>query len=504
MSRTRRATWTFALSLGGTVSGVALALITTPILLQHLGDERVGAYRAAAEWVGYLALLDFGIAGSLQVAFARAIGTGNRIGLAGAVRAGVRAGFFLGLLSAVFGLGLALLAPQLLRDASAELTAELRIGLLVALLGAVWGPLIAFRPLADAGQRGHIVQIGLTLQAWVTAGLLIGLAASGFGLPGQFFAVAAGGGVGSLLLARDGLRRFPEILSRSAPAVALPTAFSGAMFAYNLLGRIGLHSDSIIVGMTLGPTSVVAFALTQRLLLLADSQVMALGSSSWAALAELHHQGKTELFNRRLTQLTRLTGVLGFTMIVPLAAATRPFVTLWVGDSRFGGDWLVASTAAYVWVHTITALWGWPLMTTGRVRLVLPIYIVGIPLNIAISITGAIHIGPVGPALGSAISMALIWLPWLPLLLRREFQTPLRPLIRAVAGPAMVGIPSAAAVYGFAIYVPLHELSISVWARWVILLAFIGFGSVAYLVLAWITILPAGDQAELRGRLLGR
>ena len=323
-SRSRRATWTFALSLAATVSGALAALITTPLLLLYLGDERVGAYRVAAEWIAYLALLDFGITGALQVAFAKALGTGNRAGVSAAVRAGARAGLILAVATALCGLGLAVAGPYMLRDMSPEVGEELRLGLLLALVAVLWAPFIAFRPLAEAGQRGYVVQIAMIIQCWLTAGLVIGLAAAGAGLPGQFLAVAIGNGVAVLILFWDGLRRYPEILAAAAPAVALPVAFSGSMFAFNLLSRIGLHSDSIIVGLTLGPTAVVAFTVTQRLLLLADAQVMALGSASWGALAELHHQGQTERFNKRLTQLTRWTGVFGFTLLVPIAAASRP------------------------------------------------------------------------------------------------------------------------------------------------------------------------------------
>lgn len=503
MSRVRRAGWTFVSSLGGTLSGVAVALIATPLLLRHLGDERVGAYRAASEWIAYIALLDFGIAGSLQVAFARAIATGDRAGVAGSVRAGVRAGLILGALGLILGLGLVAAAPHLLRDASAEVTAELRIGLLFALLGMVWAALLAFRPLAEAGQRGHIVQIALALQAWVTAGLMIGSAVAGGGLAGQFLAVAAGGGVSALILARDGLRRYPEILGR-APTIVLPVVFSGSMFAFNLLGRIGLHSDAIIVGATLGPSVVVAFAVTQRLLLLADAQVMALGAASWAGLAELDHSGRSELFNRRLIQLTRATGVFAFALIVPMAAAGRAFVSLWVGESRYGGDPLVAATAAYVWVHALAALWGWPLITTGRVRIVLPIYLVGIPLNVAISVGGALHWGVAGPALGSALSIALVWIPWLPLLLRREFGTPLRPLALAVLGPAALGVPCAAAFFAAARAYPVEALDAPEPVRWLALGGGMATVTIAYSALAWALILPREDRAEIRARVFGR
>jgi len=503
VSRSRRAAWTFALSLAATASGVVAGLITTPLLLRYLGDERVGAYRVAAEWAGYLALLDFGITGALQVALARALGTGDRAGVAAAVRAGARAGLVLAGLSAVCGLGLALAAPYMLRGMSPEVAGELRVGLLVALVAVLWAPLIAFRPLAEAGQRGYVVQVALIAQCWLTAGLAVGLAAAGAGLPGQFLAVALGNGASMLILVRDALRRYPEVLARAAPAVALPVAFSGSMFAFNLLSRIGLHSDAIIVGLALGPTAVVAFTVTQRLLLLADAQVLALGTAAWAALAELHHRGDAERFNRRLTQLTRWTGVLGFAMIVPLAAATRPFVGLWVGSGRYGGDLLVVATAAYAWAHTVAALWGWPLITTGRVRSVLPIYFVGIPLNVAVSVGGSLWVGVAGPALGSAVSVATVWLWWLPQLLRREFGTPLRPLAGAVAGPALLGVPLAAGVYLLSAGFPVDELAVPVWGRWLVLAAGAGAASAAYLLLAWFLVLPRGDRSDLRAQVFG-
>jgi O-antigen/teichoic acid export membrane protein len=384
---------------------------------------------------------------------------------------------------------------------SAETALELRFGLLASLIAIVWVPLIAFRPLAEAGQRGYVVQAALILQSWLTAGLVIGLAVAGAGLVGQFLAIAIGNGLATLVLLWDALRRYPEIVSRAASMAVLPVAFSGSMFVFNLLSRVGLHSDSIIVGLTLGPTSVVAFTVTQRLLLLVDTQVMALGSATWGALAELHHQGQAERFNHRLVQLTRFTGVLAFGLIIPVMAATRPFVGLWVGAGRYGSDLLVISTAVYVWLHAVAALWGWPLITTGRVRAVLPIYLIGIPLNVAVSIAGSLWIGVAGPAIGSAISIAAVWLWWLPCLLRNEFGTALRPLARAVIRPALLGLPLMAGLYCLSTAIDVHELAIAVWARWFVLASGMMISAMLYFFLAWFLVLPREDRDELRARL---
>src|SRR5262249_19681465 len=149
-------------------------------------------------------------------------------------------------------------------------------------------------------------------------------------------------------------------------------------------------------------------------------------------------------------------------------------------------------------------VWGWPLVTTGRVRAILPVYLVGVPLNVAISIAGCYWVGGAGPALGSAVSLAVIWLPWLPLLLRCEFGTPLGRRAAAVASPAALGAPLAVALYALSGAFPLGELGLPIWGQWLALAGFCAAGFAGYLVLAWFLVLPREDRAELRARVLGR
>jgi len=158
----------------------------------------------------------------------------------------------------------------------------------------------------------------------------------------------------------------------------------------------------------------------------------------------------------------------------------------------------------YMWIHTIVAVWGWPLITTGGVRDVLPIYMIGIPLNVGVSIVGCYWLGVAGPAIGSAVSVALVWLPWLPMLLRRRFRTPLRPLASAVVGPVLLGMPLAAGLFLLSIAYPLEELDVPAWERWLLLAATCGATTLGYLAVAWRLVLPRDDRAELRARLLGR
>jgi|YNPMSStandDraft_1061717.scaffolds.fasta_scaffold07783_3 O-antigen/teichoic acid export membrane protein len=441
MSRRQLAVRTYLSAVVGGVTGILVGLITTPLLLRWLGDERVGAYRVAVEWVGYVALLDFGLMGGLQVALARAIARGDRQEVAAVVHAGIRGGLRLAILGGVCIFGLSWVVPYLLPALSAEIRSELQVGLWVSLLGGLWGPLLVFRPLLEASQRGYWVQWASVVQHGLTGGLLVGLAAMGSGVPGLFLATVAGSGAASLLLTWQGVRRYPEILAGWRQVVVLPSVFSGAMFIFNLCSRLSLMSDTIVIGLILGPVAAVVFTVTQRLLLVVDMQILAAGTAVWPALADLYHRGETERFNQRLIQLTRWSGALMGLLVVPVMACTPAFVTVWVGDHRYGGHLLTVATAVFVWLHGVIALWGWPLVTLGRVHRLVPVMVVGTVVNVAVSVGGTWMWGVAGPAIGSAVGYAVVHLGWMAILLQQEFCTPLRLLLQAVLLPLLIAVP---------------------------------------------------------------
>lgn len=82
MSRTRRAGFALASRYAASAVALAVALVTTPILLRELGPTRFGTFRIAQEYLGYLALLEFGLGGALMVGFARTVAVGDRAGTA--------------------------------------------------------------------------------------------------------------------------------------------------------------------------------------------------------------------------------------------------------------------------------------------------------------------------------------------------------------------------------------------------------------------------------------
>src|SRR5437867_3969758 len=91
MSRTRRSAWNYLSAVGYLAAAPALALVSMPLLLRWLGAERLGAYRAASDWGGYVALLELGVGGALLPILARTLGRGDVDATRAAVVAGFRA-----------------------------------------------------------------------------------------------------------------------------------------------------------------------------------------------------------------------------------------------------------------------------------------------------------------------------------------------------------------------------------------------------------------------------
>ena len=497
---------TLAAGAATSVLTAAIAMLTTPILLRWLGTERFGVFRVAIDWFGYVGLLEFGVGGALQALLAQAFGRDDRAGVAAVVKAGTKAYLLTGGLMAAAAAGLVFALPALVR-APPDLAGELRAGCWVYLLVYAWLPLAAFRPLAEAGQRGYVVNLFLAAQVVVVAAASVALAAAGWGLVGQFLALVLGGSVFAVGLAWAGVRRFPEILLPGTPDDRIGRSvwrLSWPNLLWNLSGRVGLLSDNILLVGFLGPAAATPFILTQRLITMASVQVQAVGGATWAGLVELHHRGDKEGFVRGLIQVTRLTSTLGAGLLLPIAVWNRDLIGLWVGPDQYAGPavtWLAAGNA---WGLAVLGLWAWPLTGTGQTRAVLPIIALGAAVNLIVSTAATAAFGQPGPLVGTALSFALVNWWGLLLTLRRQFGIPPRSLVRAAAGPALVAAPYGSLLVLFASNVPAYDPGWPRWACWLALAAWLAAAAGGYLILAWFLVLSTDDRRVLTGRIWRR
>ena len=394
MDRTRKASWGFLSGLAFAGMTVIVGLAATPLLLKWLGPEKFGAFRAASDWTGHLTIFELGLSWALIPLFARALGRGDVPAMRAILRAGVRIYLGVALLMLVVGAGLALLMGRLV-PVSPAAAHDLKTGCWVGLLAVLVVPLSPFRALAEADQRSYLINLLLIVQAATVTGLGLVLAYLGWGITGQFLAASVALYPLFFFLMRDGLRRYstraPECLrfapeehfesldgaganrERSLAAIRREIwKMNWPSLIRNACGRVGLFTDNLLIAYFLGPAVVASFYLTQRTCVLAQSQLLGIGSSGWAGLVELFHRGHIATFHRRLIELTGLVTVLGIAVMVPLAAFNRNFISLWVGPSCFGGELITGLAAANGILLSIFSLWGLVISGAGHVARVVP------------------------------------------------------------------------------------------------------------------------------------
>jgi O-antigen/teichoic acid export membrane protein len=303
----------------------------------------------------------------------------------------------------VVGAGLTVAMPNLTR-ASSDLAWELQIGCVINLFGLLFLPLSLFRPLAEAGQRGYLINLLLLGQLLATTGASLIFAAAGGGLIGQFVALVVGSLPLYFGLTWDAIGRYPELLRRGLlrPEIGRQIrSLSWPTFLFNLSSRLRNQSDNILVALFLGPLTVAQFFLTQRVIALVGTQATTVGTAAWAGLVDLHYRGENQLFTLRLTQLTRFTAVISTALLLPVGIWNRSLISLWVGADQYAGPIVTSLAAINAWALSLFSLWGWMLSGSGLVRLTLPLLLVNTVINVVVSVAATGLIGVSGPLLGT-------------------------------------------------------------------------------------------------------
>lgn len=489
--RVTRSIWTFVSSQFSFVVTLAVALVATPLLLHWLGDERYGAVEATTDWIGYIAILEFGIGGALLPLMAQAVARRDENQVANLIVAGMRAYLLATGLMAIASILLIMMIAKVLPVVPA-FRSDLRIGCAIGLLTICLLPLSPFRTLLDAEQRGYLVNLALLFQSLIITGLSLLLAWARWGITGQFVAVLFGGLAFNAIVMSRCLSRFPrlnDLLSsrtRESEEWKAMWNLNWPSFVFNLCGRVGLVTDNIIIGGLLSPAMVVPFFLTQQLAVLARRQLQSIGNASWAGLVELQVQDQKALFNARLIELTRLIAILAIAALIPVCVYDRNFITLWVGNQRYGGDALVLIAALNGFLLPIFSLWAWCINGSGQVRLIVPGLVVQTAINLVLSILLTIRFGLVGPVLGTTLGFVSVSSWYLPRLLNRCFATSLVELFKATAWPAASALPFAVVVWCISRALPV--------SGWFDMAAEMSIAALGYLVAWWLVGLSAGEK----------
>jgi O-antigen/teichoic acid export membrane protein len=337
-----------------TVIVLVVGLWLTPFLLHRLGTHDYGLWLLASQILVYLALIDLGVVALVprEVAFAvgarRAHGDAPAPGEAHAASDPV-ADVVRRTLSLVWwqtpvvavaaGVAVWLLPAEW--DLLRRPFAVVAVGFVLAF------PLRVFTALLQGLQ--DLAFLGMVqLAGWIAGtATTIALMYAGAGL----YALAAGWVISQLLSSfiawRRVATRFPEALPRRF--VGLPwremgrALGRGAWISVAQVAQVLLSgTDLLIAGKLLGPEAIVPYACTAKLMTLLANQPQLFMQMALPALSELRGSAARErLFDvsRSMMQVMLLASG---AIVAAVLVVNGPFVSWWVGESRFGGLALTA------------------------------------------------------------------------------------------------------------------------------------------------------------------
>ena len=506
MSRTKRATWTYGTNVIFTLVTMVTGLYASPRITAWIGGAKpFGYYRAASDLGGFIPLLELGLSGGIMALLSRAIGQGDHAEIRATLAAGIRLAGRVCLLMLLVGWalvfvfpylkskhGLPLIGPEYLRD--------VQIGFALSVLGCLTFPLQPFRALMEARQRGYLVNALVITQTLLMTGLALLFAYSGGGIAGQFLAYLLGTLLVPLVIAWQGLRLYPGVI-REAATRPIPgelsrslSSLNHASMVLNICGRLSIYTDSLFIVSIVGEDAVAWVYLTSRLADMAKNQLLAVGSSTWAGLAEIRLRGDLDHFARRLCEVNRLLALLGMTALLPIAAYNSAFMGLWFNKiPMYAGDAVTLVIAANALLLPFAALWGWMFQGMGRTPRLVRATIISTVLNITISIAATWTLGMVGPLVGTLAAFVLYQSWRLPLLLREEFDVSLGGMARAIVPPFILGVPVGFLLWGFARAFPPHG--------WLDLALRMGSMALIYPILAWFLVLGGEERETWLGRM---
>jgi O-antigen/teichoic acid export membrane protein len=318
---------------------VSTSLITIPLAVHYLGNERFGLWMTISSVLAMANFADFGIGNGVLNTVADAFGKNDF----DRIRAAISSGF--AVLSAVGLLLLAFFAStfawvswaDVFRVASAQARAEAAPALMVfAFCFALNIPL-------DLVQRAQLgLQQGFRMYLWQVCGSLAGLAGVVDGIHMHaslpfLVAALAGAPVAATALntfhffvvSRPDLRPRRRFVSRQAISgiVTIGTLF----FVLQLVAAVSFSADNFIIARTLGASSVPDYSIPQRMFSLISLMVAMLVTPLWPAYGEAISRGDIPWVRRTLGR--SLFWAFGFAAVASIAMLliAHRLLAWWIG-----------------------------------------------------------------------------------------------------------------------------------------------------------------------------
>lgn len=316
-------------------------LITVPMTLPYLGEERFGVWMTVSSIAGLLSFLDFGIGNGLINRVAEANTNNDKKELCFVITHG------LALLAIVGGVVGAVTFPlinylpweTIIKVKNPANVEEIKSTLLVFFLvfaGSI--PLNALQKIFQGMQIAWQAYLIRGLGSIVSLAALYALAKQQAGVPELLLATF---GIQTffpilllIVLARKNILRLNALKHRHWMKESYGLVQTGGLFFLLQIGGLLVWSmDSLIIAATLGAASVTNFALVQRLFQFVLAPLGIINSPLWGAYADAHARGDKVFIAKTLKK--SMAGTMGIALIsiVFIGSMAPKIYDLWIHDA---------------------------------------------------------------------------------------------------------------------------------------------------------------------------
>jgi O-antigen/teichoic acid export membrane protein len=414
--------------------GVAIltGFVSVPLTVSYLGAERYGMWLTISSVLVWVALMDFGLAGSALVnVLSEAAANDDR-----AAARQYTASAFWALVTIALVIGVSLIAAfhlipwrAVFRVSDAISTQELELTCaLVLSLFVINLPLSLLRGVYNGHQEGYLANIWWIVGGVISLLSLVVVTRFQGGLPQLVIALS---GVPALVVFASAyhvfVRRYPWLAP--APSAVRWTCIRrllklGGKYTTIQLAALGIYqSQAMIVTQVLGPSQVVIFVVAFKVIAL-PVELTYLGTVPFIApLGEAKALRDWRWIKGAFKTATVASVALGVPLAAVLALFAKPLILFWAGPSAVPDSNLVLWLFTYTVLSVSVTMTGQLLSGIGRIETLLLSVVLCSFSCVVLGVLFASWWGLSGVAFAMAISMLVILLPIRIREVRRIFRT---------------------------------------------------------------------------------
>jgi O-antigen/teichoic acid export membrane protein len=338
---------------------IVIGFLAVPLTVHYLGAERYGVWLTMSSLLVWMSVTDFGLAGyALVNVLSEAFGEDDR---ESACSYTASAFWAMAAIAVVIGVAIAvgfrfIPWPAIFHVSNTISIKELRLACALVLGFFLLNlPLNFVRSIFYAHQDGYLANIWGTVGGLASLLSLITVTHFGGGLPALVITMS---GVPTLVVLASAyylfVHRYPWVVPTPSAvrwACIRRLLKLGGKYTIMQLASLGIYqSQAIIITQTLGPSKVVVFVVTYKLVAL-PVDLAHMGTLPFmSAFGEAKARRDWRWIRAAFTKATLASVALGIPLAAVLAAVARPAILVWAGPSAVP-DWHLV-----LWLFLYTAV----------------------------------------------------------------------------------------------------------------------------------------------------